>query len=133
MYWSRWLTVTKSTTKDSPVTLEANLAIGMIEEVKIFFPPGCLGYVKCVLLDYEHQFLPEHPGGYISGDDYVFVFPMNKEITDKAQKVKVVAWNTATTYDHDIMIGIFLRETVRGRITRAVQGLLGMAGETVEV
>jgi len=127
VYWSRWLTVTKSTTKDSPVTLEADLGLGTIEEVTILFPPGCLGYVKCVLLDYEHQFLPEHPAGYISGDDYVFVLPMSKEITDKAQKVTVVAWNTGTTYDHTIMIGIFLREKSPGGIVGAAKKVLGMS------
>jgi len=133
VYWSRWLTVTKSTTRDSPVELEVNLGLGTIEEVKILFPPGCLGYVKCVLLIHEHQFLPEHPAGYISGDDYVFVFPMSKEITDKAQKVKVKAWNTAEVYDHAIMIGIFLRERPASLITRVAQTFSGLAGQTLEI
>jgi len=127
VYWSRWLEVTKGTTEATAVELKAELSLGMIEEVKIFFPPGCLGYVKCKLFHWEDQILPRHPQGYIAGDDYPFVFPMDHPIEHRPALVTVKAWNTATTYDHSIMIGIFLRETVRGRITRAVQTVFGIA------
>lgn len=127
MYWARWLTVTKGTTQDTAVELEAELSIGMIEEVKIFFVPGCMGFVKAALFHWEDQILPRHPQGYISGDDYVFVFPMDHEIKYRPAKVTVKAWNTATLYDHDIWIGIFLRETIPARITGAVRSFLGMS------
>jgi len=116
----KWITVTKGTTRATAVEREISVTLGTIEEVKILFAPGALGYVKVVLLHYEHQFLPEDPEAYISGDDYVFVFPCNKEIKDYP-KIKVRAWNTATVYDHDIFVGIFLKEKAPGG------GLLGAA------
>lgn len=133
MWWKDQITVTKGTTRDSPVETVAEVPLGIIERVIIFFPPGCLGYVKATLWIYEHQFLPENPDGYITGDDYVFDMPMDKEIRDRAEVVKVVAWNTAVTYDHTITVGIFVRERTQGIVSRAVQAVFGLAGETVEI
>jgi len=127
VYWSQWLTVTKGTTEATAIELEAKLTVGMIEEVKVFFPPGCLGYVKCKLYHFEHQILPSHPQGYISGDDYVFVFPMDYEIKSPPAKIMVRAWNTAEVYDHTIMIGIFLREKAPGGLLGTARKVLGMS------
>jgi len=127
VWWIKDIAVTKNTSRSSPVETETEVPLGTIERVIIFFPPGCLGYVKTTLWIYEHQFLPENPAGYITGDDYVFDMPMDKEIRDRAEKVKVVAWNTATTYDHTITVGIFLREKKPGGITQAVKSVFGMA------
>lgn len=133
MWWIKDITVTKGTTKASPVEEVAKLTPGTIERVIVFFPPGCLGYVKVALYEAEHQFMPEDIEGHITGDDYVFDMVHNKELKAPPAYITIKAWNTATTYDHTITVGIFLRETARGRISRAVQGLFGMAGETVEV
>ena len=127
MWATKQITVTPGTTKTSPVEKEMKLSLGIIERVIIFFPPGCLGYVKATLVHYEHQFLPEDPEAYIAGDDYVFDLPMNKEIKDHPS-VKVVAWNTAITYDHTITVGVFLREKALGaRISQAVKSVFGMS------
>lgn len=133
MWWIKDITVTKGTTRNSPVETVANVPLGTIERVLIFFPPGCLGYVKATLWVQEHQFLPENPAGYITGDDYVFDMPMDKEIKDKAEVVKVVTWNTAVTYDHTITVGIFARESLGSKVSQAVKSLFGMAGQTVEI
>ena len=127
MWWIKDITITKNTTRYSPVEEEAELALGTIERVLIFFPPGCLGYVKATLWVQEHQFLPENPEGYITGDDYVYDMPMDKEIRDKAEVVKVIAWNTAVTYDHTITVGIFVRESLGSRISQAVKSVFGMS------
>ena len=133
MWATKQITVTKGTTRNSPVEQEMQLSLGTIERVFIFFPPGPMGYVKVTLVHYEHQFLPEDPEAYITGDDYVFDLPMNKEIKDHPS-VKVVAWNTATTYDHTITVGVFLREkALVSKISQAVKSLFGMAGQTVEI
>lgn len=127
MWATKQITVTKNTTRNSPVEQEVKLSLGTIERVIIFFPPGCLGYVKATLVHYEHQFLPEDPESYIAGDDYVFDLPMNKEIKDHPS-IKVVAWNTATVYDHEITVGVFLREKALGsRISQAVKSVFGMS------
>ena len=127
MWATKQITVTKSTTKATAVEQVIKLSLGVIERAIIFFPPGCLGYVKVTLVHYEHQFLPEDPEAYITGDDYVFDLPMNKEIKDHPS-VKVVAWNTATTYDHTITVGVFLREAPLGsRISQAVKSVFGMS------
>ncbi len=127
MWATKQITVTKNTTRNTAVEQEMKLSLGVIERVFIFFPPGPMGYVKVTLVHYEHQFLPEDPEAYITGDDYVFDLPMNKEIKDHPS-VKVVAWNTATTYDHEITVGVFLREKALGaRISQAVKSVFGMS------
>ena len=127
MWATKQITVTKNTTKNSPVEQEVKLSLGTIERVIIYFVPGCQGYVKVTLVHYEHQFLPEDPESYITGDDYVFDLPMNKEIKDHPS-IKVVTWNTATKYDHDIIVGVFLREAPLGsRISQAVKSVFGMS------
>ena len=127
MWWIKDITVTKGTSRASPVQEMAKVPVGTIERVIIFFPPGCLGYVKVTLWVLEHQFLPDEPQGFVTGDDYVFDIPMDKEITAKAEVVKVVAWNTAVTYDHTITVGIFVRESRGSRISQAVKSVFGMS------
>lgn len=129
MNWSRWLTVTKGTTQTSPVTLEAEVTLGMVEEVKVYFPPGCLGYVKATLFFFEDQVLPRHPQGYISGDDYLFVLPMDYEIKSRPAIMRWECWNTAATYNHTIYLEIFVREpaeeTAESLLKRLLKALVG--------
>ena len=127
MNWSQWLTVTKGTTQASPVTLEAEVTVGTVEEVKVYFPPGCLGYVKATLFHFEDQILPRHPQGYISGDDYCFVLPMDYEIKSKPVVMWWKCWNTAAVYDHSIYLEIFVRESLGSRISQAVKSVFGMS------
>ena len=133
MWATKQITVDKNTTRSTPVEQEMKLSLGTIERVFIFFPPGCLGYVKATLVHYEHQFLPEDPESYIAGDDYVFDLPMNKEIKDHPS-VKVVAWNEATYYDHTITVGVFLREaSLPTSVTKTVVTVYSVSGQTVEI
>ena len=103
MNWGRWLKVTAESSQASPIELEAEVTLGMVEEVKVYFPPGCLGYVKATLFHWEDQILPRHPQGYISGDDYCFVLPIDHEIKSRPAILRWKCWNTATTYDHSTL------------------------------
>ena len=115
------------------MTLEAEVTVGTVEEVKVYFPPGCLGYVKATLFHFEDQILPRHPQGYISGDDYCFVLPMDYEIKSRPVVMWWKCWNTAAIYDHSIYLEIFVRESLITRVSQAVKSLFGMAGQTVEI
>ena len=127
MWGAKQITVTKNTTRDNPAEQEIKLSLGMIERTLLQFPPGCMGFVKVVLVHYEHQFLPEDPEAYFSADDYIFDLPMNKELKDHPS-IKAVAWNEDPKEDHEITVAIFLREKIPGGvISRAVQAVFGMS------
>lgn len=111
MWWDVPITVTKGTSRDDPVEVEASLIPGVIRRVRIQFPPGCTGFVKATLWRHEHQFLPEAAEGYITGDDYTYDEPVDYEIKETPAVVRVVCWNTASKYDHTVTVGIYVRPT----------------------
>lgn len=125
-WWKREIEVTKGTTRENPVTEVAKLTSGMIERCTIYFRPGAGGFVKVVLLHNERQFLPDDPNDAISGDDYVFDLPMNHELPEQPARIQVVAWNTATLYDHTILVGLFVNERPQMTRSEALLKLFGM-------
>lgn len=127
MWWIKDITVTKGTSRDNPVETLVKLTPGTIERMFVFFPPGCLGYVKVALYEGGHQFMPEDVEGHITGDDYVFDMVHNKELKAPPAHITVRAWNTATTYDHTITVGIFVREGLVTRVSQAVKSVFGMS------
>ena len=127
MWYGKEVTVTKNTTSASPVEEDIEVPYGMIERVIIFFRPGALGYVKATLWHGFHQFHPNDPQHYVVGDDYVYDMVENYELKEVPKSVTVVAWNTATQYDHTISVKVFVRESVVSRITQAVKSVFGMS------
>ncbi len=127
MWWIKDITVTKGTSRANPVETVAKLTPGTIERIIVFFPPGCLGYVKVTLDKDEHQFMPEDVEGHITGDDYVFDMVHNYPLEAPPAHITVRAWNTAATYDHTITVGIFVRESLGSKISQAVKSVFGMS------
>ena len=123
------MTVETGTTRATPSELEAKLTIGRIERVIVLFPPGCLGHVKVALVHNEHQFLPEDPDGYITGDDYPFDMPMNYAITELPARIQVHGWSDAVTYDHAITVGIYLNEGSELSLADAILDLFATGGK----
>lgn len=123
MWYDMPLEVTKGTSKASPVELLHNVPLGMVEGVRIQFPPGCLGLVKVTLWRHEQQILPLDRVGYITGDDYTFDGPLDFEITAAPGVLRWVTWNEATLYNHTITVGIFVRAGKRSSLRDAIREL----------
>lgn len=109
MWWSEPITVTKGTTRDSPVETTAKLVPGTVRRVRVRFRPGAGDFVKVTIWRHEHQWLPESADGYISGDNETVDLPVHYEVKEIPATLRVVCWNTATLYDHEVTVGIYVR------------------------
>ena len=102
MLHSKHITIPANTTETAAVTTQFKVNQGVIYRVWVNFPPGCAGLVKLRIFHEGHPFLPVDKDAYISGDGYIFVYPVMYEITDTPEVITIEAWSDDDTYSHNI-------------------------------
>ena len=81
---------------------------GVIHKIQIVFPAGCSGLVHVAIYDGGHPIAPSTAGQYYRGDDEVVDFPEFYEIKGGTRYLQIIGWNEDDTYDHTIMVRIFI-------------------------
>ena len=104
MLHSKHLTLLAGKTEAQATRAKFKVNQGVIYRVWVTFPAGCAGLVKLRMYHEGHPFLPVDKDAYISGDSYVFEYPIFFEIKHQPEIITVEAWNTDEVYDHNIDI-----------------------------
>ena len=102
MLHSKHITLTKNKTEAEATSTRFTVNQGVIFRVWLTFPPGCAGLVKLRIFHEGHPFLPVDNNAFISGDGFVFEYPVMFEITTPPENITIKAWNEDEVYNHTI-------------------------------
>jgi len=108
MLHSKHIILTEGKTEATATRRQFRVNKGIIYQVWIEFPPGCSGLVKVRVYHEGHPFLPVDKDAYISGNNYVFVYPVFYEIKEAPELITIEAWNEDETYKHTIHVQMLI-------------------------
>ena len=102
MLHSKHITIAKNLTEANATRAQFKANQGVISRVWVHFPPGCQGKARLRIYHEGHPFLPVEQDAYISGDSYVYEYPVMYEITGHPELITIETWNTDELYPHTI-------------------------------
>ena len=115
MLHSKHITVSANTTEPNAISTYFLVNQGVIYRIWVNFPAGCAGLVKLRIYHEGHPFLPVDKDAYITGNDYVFEYPIFYEIKTTPERITIEAWNDDDTWPHtiDVQFLIISKEWVQ--------------------
>lgn len=127
------LTVPASTSESSPVSVEMDLAYGVVHRLEVFFPPGCHNLVKVIIRRGVHQVWPTNPDGRLKADAFTISYPVWHEMFDRPYRLIADGWSDDTVYPHSITVRLGMQrpelltpvskvKTVLGRLSEMAKG-----------
>lgn len=112
MIYTASIKTNANTSKEAAKQTNIKITNGVITQVMILFPAGCVGLVNVQLFMGGHQFVPSTQGQVIKGDNVLITSPEFLEINDAPRIITVKTWNEDTIYDHTIEIMITQLEAI---------------------
>ena len=100
------LTVPAITAKASAVFEELRIPHGEINQVRVFFPPGCASLVHGRILVDDAQVYPSNLGSWYMGDGLSLVINDQLFLREAHQTVRFEGYNEDDTYQHVITFGL---------------------------
>jgi len=101
-------TVQKNTTQQNQQLKRLKLCYGIIHQIDIVFPTGCVGLVHCHIDDALHQIWPTNPDATFHGDGEVISGKEFYELAVEPFELQLWAWNEDDTYDHTIVVRFWI-------------------------
>ncbi|OGR93598.1 MAG: hypothetical protein A2V88_00435 [Elusimicrobia bacterium RBG_16_66_12] len=95
-------TAPANTAASAPVEVAARLNKGVITQVGVQIPQGCMGLARAQVWRGGHQLWPTTPGAYFKGDGAVIEWPEDYELTDEPLSLTLRVWNIDDTYNHTL-------------------------------
>jgi hypothetical protein len=94
------------TTWDAPEVRELRVPCGEVNQVRVFFPPGCAGLVHARILVDMQQMYPSNPGAWYSGDGVSLVINDLLFLPAAFQVVRFECYNDDDTFGHQVTLGV---------------------------
>ena len=120
-----------NTSAAAPTEVLARLNKGVITQVGVQIPNGCMGLARAQVWRADHQLWPTTPGAYFKGDGAVIQWPEDYELADEPLSLRLRVWNLDDTYAHTLTFRfatITLQAAEEGRgipaILKRLAGLL---------
>ncbi len=124
MLHSKHITLSAGATEDSLTKTQFDVNKGVISMIWLTFPAGCVGLVKVRLKHQGYPFLPVDIKDNISGDNYVFVYPVMFEIKTQPEDITIEAWNEDALYNHTIDIQVLIIDKEWVQPVGAYEGII---------
>jgi len=105
-YYQTRVTVPANTSEDAPKIVTWKLTKGVIVSASVGFPAGSAGLAHAKIRHEEAQLWPTNPAEDFSWDDHVFRFTTYFELYIEPYQLKLICWNTSTTYSHTILFTV---------------------------
>lgn len=133
MFYEQKLTIPKNTPIASPVEVDMPVHSGVIQQVTVELPAGCVGLVGVRLLIWERQVWPSNPDSWFTGNDMILTFPEDLELTDAPYTITIQGYNLDDTYQHEpkVRMQILPRERTLKEILKL--SALGPSGPITRV
>lgn len=81
---------------------------GILKQVEVIFPAGCVGLVHLQIFYWGHQLFPSNPDSSFSGDDAHLVYEEDLEITEVPLEFTIRGWNLDDTYQHTPIVRMLI-------------------------
>ena len=111
MLFQKTVTIPANTPESDPVTSEIILSVGVMNSLRVYFPPGPSGLAHAQVWLQDYQLLPWERGEWSTGDDLSIVDNSQRVIYEKPTILKVVGWNEDTQYNHNVYVFVEMSET----------------------
>lgn len=108
MFYELSLPIPKLTPATDPVSDTIPIHPGVIKQVEVILPAGCVALVHLQIFYWEHQLFPSNPDSSFSGDDARISFAEELEIKEPPFELSVRGWNEDDTFDHTPIIRVSL-------------------------
>jgi hypothetical protein len=135
MFYDFALTITAGTTEANPAEQEMKLTHGVIQTVRLFFPPGPRGEVNVAIYHQEHQLYPTNPGGAFNADNVYISFDDYFELFSPPYVLLARGWAPTASYNHTVRIEIGVIESkialIGLRVAKALDKFFNILGVKV--
>lgn len=101
MHYVKELTVPAGTASASPASDTIELPAGILQQLSVFFPPGCARMVYVAIYDGTSQVFPKGAGSSYC-EDAKEVSVNTFEMFDSAMTYTIKGWAPSTNYQHKI-------------------------------
>jgi len=112
MIYTASITTSANTSEANAKQTKIKITNGVITQVIIIFPAGCVGLVNVQFFMGGHQFVPSTEGQVLKGNDILITSPEFLEINDAPRIITIKTWNDDDTYDHTVEILITQLEAI---------------------
>lgn len=106
MLYSWDVDVPANTAEASPVRQDLKLAYGVVSQVTVVFPPGCVGLVHLRVFRGGQQVWPSTADQDLAGDTFPVEWPEHYELTNEPYSMVARLWNLDDSYEHTVTIRI---------------------------
>lgn len=96
----------------APLVTKVRLTLGRLVGGWAYFPRGPAGVLHFTADIGGHQILPSTPGQNYGLDDCVVPFHLDYDLVDFPVVLNIRSWNTSTTYDHALVVCVFVNPLV---------------------
>ena len=110
MHYSFFLTVSPDNDVDNPALQAIKLGSGILREVKISFPSGCNGVVRCFLANDSVQLLPTNQDGYYALDGDSVVARLWYDLSINTNTLYFIGWSVDADYSHELCVMLDVKE-----------------------
>lgn len=104
MIYSFSITTPKSTVEANKAKTELKLTGGIIHQVDILFPTGCMGYAYIAINDGLHQLWPTNPDEYFHTDGETISFEEFYDLKYGPHVLTAYTYNLDEKYPHTIIV-----------------------------
>lgn len=102
MFFSFDLTVPINTPASAPLLREVTLPPGVVQQVDVQFPSGCVGLVHTLCQRASHQVWPSNDGADFSSNGQMLSWQDDYTLDAAPFVLRLFAWNLDDTYPHTI-------------------------------
>lgn len=120
-----------NTPATAPTEVTARLNKGVVTQMQVQIPSGCMGLTAGQVWRGNSQVWPSNPGGYFKGDGLVLTWPEDYTLADEPLSLKLRVWNTDDTYEHTITFRFALLSLAEAEERRGLPGLLRRLGDAI--
>jgi len=128
MIYETRLTIPRNTPPQAPASVVLPVHPGIVRQVEVAFPSGCVGLVYARVTYWERVIWPANPDGAFSGDGVNLVWPEDLELIEPPFEFELQGWNLDDTFEHTVTLRIQIvpvEKDIRRLIAALVPGASG--------
>lgn len=110
MIFSGQITVPAGTAKDDPEIVRLPVTQGIITQLDIMFPPGCVNEVFITINRGLHQIYPTNPDGFFTGDADKISGAVFHHVKVDPFEVEIFGWSPDADYNHTITFLLWIKK-----------------------
>lgn len=133
MFFTFDMTVPANTAESAPLTLDVQLPPGIVQQVDVEFPSGCVGLVHTLCRRATHQVWPTNDSSNLHSNGRTITWPDDYELDAAPFGFRLFAWSEDDTFEHVITWRFGVRAFPAGSDQQLAAERAAAAVQTLEV